>query len=384
MTGLAATGANPAPVATTTRSAADIEAWLRLTGARGLGTGALRRLLATFGLPHQLLAQTVSALAAVIPEKHARALLAPPDAVTMALVERTVAWAAEPGNHVVTLADAAYPRPLLDLSDPPLVLYVKGRLGALGGPAIAMVGARSATVQGTEDARRFARVLSGAGLAVVSGLALGIDGAAHEGALEGALEGAGGTVAVIGTGADLVYPARHRDLAHRIAAHGAIVSEFALGMPGRSHHFPQRNRIIAALARGVLVVEAAARSGSLITARLAAEMGREVYAIPGSIHAPLSKGCHLLIRQGAKLVETAQDVLEELGMAGDAARPVAPAPMPALDDVLGLTLTHDPVTLDALCARTALPPEQVVASLLTLELAGAVERLPGNVYRRVS
>lgn len=383
MTGLAATGANPAPVPTT-RSAADIEAWLRLTGARGLGTGALRQLLATFGLPHQLLAQTVSALAAVIPEKQARALLAPPDAVTMALVERTVAWAAEPGNHVVTLADAAYPRALLDLSDPPLVLYVKGQLGALGGPAIAMVGARSATVQGTEDARRFARVLSGAGLTVVSGLALGIDGAAHEGALEGALEGAGGTVAVIGTGADLVYPARHRDLAHRIAAHGAIVSEFALGMPGRSHHFPQRNRIIAALARGVLVVEAAARSGSLITARLAAEMGREVYAIPGSIHAPLSKGCHLLIRQGAKLVETAQDVLEELGMAGDAARPVAPAPMPALDDVLGLTLTHDPVTLDALCARTALPPEQVVASLLTLELAGSVERLPGNVYRRVS
>ncbi|MFJ1251613.1 DNA-processing protein DprA [Cupriavidus sp. CuC1] len=380
MTGLAAAGANPAPVPVTTRSTADIEAWLRLTGARGLGTGALRQLLAIFGLPHQLLAQTVSALAGVIPEKHARALLAPPDAVTMALVERTVAWAAEPGNHVVTLADAAYPRPLLDLSDPPLVLYVKGRLEALGGPAIAMVGARSATVQGVEDARRFARVLSGAGLAVVSGLALGIDGAAHE----GALEGTGGTVAVIGTGADLVYPARHRDLAHRIASHGAIVSEFALGMPGRSHHFPQRNRIIAALARGVLVVEAAARSGSLITARLAAEMGREVYAIPGSIHAPLSKGCHLLIRQGAKLVETAQDVLEELGMAGDAARPVAPAPMPALDDVLGLTLTHDPVTLDALCARTALPPEQVVASLLALELAGAVERLPGNVYRRVS
>ncbi|GAB7541461.1 DNA-processing protein DprA [Cupriavidus sp. 8B] len=380
MTGLAAAGANPAPVPATTRSAADIEAWLRLTGARGLGTGALRQLLAIFGLPRQLLAQTVSALAGVIPEKHARALLAPPDAVTMALVERTVAWAAEPGNHVVTLADAAYPRPLLDLSDPPLVLYVKGRLEALGGPAIAMVGARSATVQGVEDARRFARVLSGAGLAVVSGLALGIDGAAHE----GALEGTGGTVAVIGTGADLVYPARHRDLAHRIASHGAIVSEFALGMPGRSHHFPQRNRIIAALARGVLVVEAAARSGSLITARLAAEMGREVYAIPGSIHAPLSKGCHLLIRQGAKLVETAQDVLEELGMAGDAARPVAPAPMPALDDVLGLTLTHDPVTLDALCARTALPPEQVVASLLALELAGAVERLPGNVYRRVS
>lgn len=364
----------------TTRDAADIEAWLRLTGVRGLGTGALRQLLAVFGLPRQLLAQSVSVLAAVIPEKHASALLAPPDATTMALVERTLAWAAEPGNHVVTLADAADPRPLLDLSDPPLVLYIKGRLDALGDPAVAMVGARSATVQGVEDARRFARVLSDAGLAVVSGLALGIDGAAHD----GALEGIGGTVAVIGTGADLVYPARHREPAHRIAAHGAIFSEFPLGAPGRSHHFPQRNRIIAALARGVLVVEAAARSGSLITARLAAEMGREVYAIPRSIHAPLSKGCHLLIRQGAKLVETAHDVLEELGWGGAGVGTVLPAPMPALDDVLGLTLTHDPVTLDALCARTALPPEQVAAILLNLELAGAVERLPGNFYRRVS
>ncbi|MGE8364606.1 DNA-processing protein DprA [Cupriavidus sp.] len=380
MTGPAAACAGPVQAPATTRDAADIEAWLRLTRARGLGTGALRQLLAVFGLPRQLLAQSVSALAAVIPEKHASALLAPPDATTVALVERTVAWAAEPGNHVVTLADAAYPRTLLDLSDPPLVLYIKGRLDALGAPAVAMVGARSATVQGVEDARRFARVLSDAGLAVVSGLALGIDGAAHD----GALAGVGGTVAVIGTGADLVYPARHRELAHRIATHGAIVSEFPLGAPGRSHHFPQRNRIIAALARGVLVVEAAARSGSLITARLAAEIGREVYAIPGSIHAPLSKGCHRLIRQGAKLVETAHDVLEELGWGGAGVRTVLPAPMPALDDVLGLTLTHDPVTLDALCARTALPPEQVAAILLNLELAGAVERLPGNFYRRVS
>ncbi|KJK16538.1 DNA processing protein DprA [Burkholderiaceae bacterium 16] len=380
MTGPAAACAGPVQAPATTRDAADIEAWLRLTGVRGLGTGALRQLLAVFGLPRQLLAQSVSVLAAVIPEKHASALLAPPDATTMALVERTLAWAAEPGNHVVTLADAADPRPLLDLSDPPLVLYIKGRLDALGDPAVAMVGARSATVQGVEDARRFARVLSDAGLAVVSGLALGIDGAAHD----GALEGIGGTVAVIGTGADLVYPARHREPAHRIAAHGAIFSEFPLGAPGRSHHFPQRNRIIAALARGVLVVEAAARSGSLITARLAAEMGREVYAIPRSIHAPLSKGCHLLIRQGAKLVETAHDVLEELGWGGAGVGTVLPAPMPALDDVLGLTLTHDPVTLDALCARTALPPEQVAAILLNLELAGAVERLPGNFYRRVS
>ncbi|MGO4575443.1 DNA-processing protein DprA [Cupriavidus sp. 2TAF22] len=359
--------------------AAEIAAWLRLTQAPGLGKAAVRQLLAAFGLPQQLFALDFATLSRVIPARQARALLADPDAATLALIERTVAWAGEPGNHLLTLADAAYPRALLDLSDPPPMLYVKGRPEALAGPAVAMVGARNATVQGVEDARRFATVLSRAGLTVVSGMALGIDGAAHD----GALAGPGGTVAVIGTGADLVYPARHRELAHRIAAEGAIVSEFALGAPGRSQHFPQRNRIIAALARGVLVVEAAARSGSLITARLAAELGREVYAMPGSIHAPLSKGCHLLIRQGAKLVETAQDVLEELGMEAGGVPRVAPAQVPRLDDLLGQALTHDPVTLDALCARSALPPEQVAATLLALELEGAVERLPGNVYRRI-
>jgi len=365
--------------AATTADAAEIAAWLRLTRVPGLGKAAVRQLLAAFGLPQQLFALDAATLSRVVPARHVRALLAPPDAATLALAGRTAAWAAEPGNHVLTLADAAYPRALLDLADPPPLLYVKGRLDLLARAAVAMVGARNATVQGAEDARRFAGALSRAGLAVVSGLALGIDGAAHD----GALAGPGGTVAVIGTGVDVVYPARHRALAHRIAGAGAIVSEFPLGTAPRSQHFPQRNRIIAALARGVLVVEAAARSGSLITARLAAELGREVYAMPGSIHAPLSKGCHLLIRQGAKLVETAQDVLEELGMAARGAAPAASTPAPRPADPLGAALTHGPVAFDTLCARAALPPEQVAAALLALELEGAAERLPGNVYRRL-
>lgn len=365
----------------TTRDPADIAAWLRLTATPGVGPVAARRLLAAFGLPQRVLAQSAAALAQVVPAKLARALLAPPAAAFSDLIARTAAWAAEPANHMVTLADAAYPARLFDLADPPPVLYIKGRLAALAGPALAIVGARSATTQGRRDAEAFAGAFSEAGLTVVSGMALGVDAAAHA----GGLRGPGGTVAVTGTGADIVYPSRHRQLAHEIVGHGAIVSEFPLGTPSVSHNFPRRNRIIAALARGVLVVEAAARSGSLITARLAAELGREVFAIPGSIHAPLSKGCHLLIRQGAKLVESAQDVLEELGTPASAVRvaaaPPQPAPTPA--DALGAALAYDPVTPDELSARSGLAPDAVAAALLRLELAGAVERLPGNLYRRL-
>ncbi len=212
---------------------------------------------------------------------------------------------------MLTLADDAYPRALLTMPDPPPLLYVGAVLELLQMRAVAIVGSRSATPQGIEDARRFARALADAGLTVVSGLALGIDAAAHGGALEGAAS----TIAVIGTGADLVYPSKNRDLAHRIAELGAIVSEWPLGTPARSENFPQRNRIIAGLVGGVLIVEAAMRSGSLITARLANEMGRDVFAMPGSIHAPLARGCHRMIRQGAKLVETPEDVLEEFGLA---------------------------------------------------------------------
>ncbi len=367
------------PQADTTRDFADIAAWLRLTAAPGVGPVAARHLLAAFGLPCQVFAQSAAALGTVVPAKLARALLASPDAALSDLIARTCAWATEPRHHVVTLADAAYPARLLDLADPPPVLYIQGNLAALAGPALAMVGARSATAQGLRDAEAFSATFSDAGLTVVSGMALGVDAAAHA----GGLRGSGGTVAVIGTGADVIYPARHRELAGRIAEHGAIVSEFPLGTPAVSHNFPRRNRIIAALARGVLVVEAAARSGSLITARLAAEIGREVFAIPGSIHAPLSKGCHLLIRQGAKLVESAQDVLEELGTAASPAA-IRKVPVPeGAPDALGAALAYDPVTPDALGARSGLSPDAVAAELLRLELAGKVERLPGNLYRRL-
>ncbi|GLC94656.1 DNA processing protein DprA [Cupriavidus sp. TA19] len=371
----------------TAREPADVLAWLRLANAPGVGPVAAQRLLAAFGLPQQVLAQSVAALSSVVPAKLARAVLAAPGAAVSALAERTLRWLDTPGNHVVTLADDAYPRRLFDLADPPLLLYIQGDPAMLARPAVAIVGARSATVQGTRDALAFGRALSESGLTVVSGLALGIDAAAHT----GGLRGCGGTVAVTGTGADRVYPAGNLSLAREVAQRGAIVTEFPLGMRGLAANFPRRNRIIAALARGVLVVEAAARSGSLITARLAAELGREVFAIPGSIHAPLSHGCHMLIGQGAKLVESVGDVLDELRL------PALPrgAAAPDHHDVTGTArfsepaatllpaLGYDPVTLDALCERSGQPPELVAARLLELELAGVAERLPGNLFRRL-
>lgn len=284
-------------------------------------------------------------------------------------IEEVLAWASEAGNHILTLADAAYPQTLLTMPDPPALLYAKGRLELLQKRAVAIVGSQHATPQGLEDARRFARALSDAGLAVISGLALSIDASAHRGALEGAT----GTVCVIGTGADLVYPAAHHTLAHEIARDGAIISEWPLGTPARSANFPQRNRLIAGLSGGVLIVEAAMRSGLLITARLANEMGRDVFALPGSIHAPLSQGCHRLIKQGAKLVETPEEVLEEFGFppARDAAatakrlklQPAAaswasahlPEPIGTDDTARVLTaLGHAPATLEILAARTEL------------------------------
>jgi len=308
LTAPAAPDVAPAP-------ADDLRAWLLLANAGGLRPLALRTLLREFGSPQAVLAQSFGALAAIAGEAAANAVLAPPQGVEAGSFDeyltRTCEWMSMPGNHILTLADIAYPRALLTMPDPPPLLYVKGRAELLQTRSVAVVGSRSATPQGIEDARRFAHALSDAGLAVVSGLAFGIDAAAHR----GALEGRGSTVAVIGTGADLVYPAQHRPLAHEIAAHGVIVSEWPLGTPARSANFPQRNRLIAGLAGGVLIVEAAMRSGSLITARLANEMGRDVFAIPGSIHAPLSRGCHRMIKQGAKLVETPEEVLEEFGLA---------------------------------------------------------------------
>jgi DNA processing protein len=285
---------------------------------------------------------------------------------------------------VLTLDDPAYPPMLLTMPDPPPLLYIKGRLDLLHIKSIAVVGSRNATPQGIEDAERFARQFSEAGLAVVSGLALGIDGAAHR----GGLAAHGSTIAVIGTGADVVYPSAHHQLAHQIAANGTIMSEWPLGTAARPAHFPQRNRLIAGLVSGVLIVEAAMRSGSLITARLANEMGRDVFALPGSIHAPLSRGGHRMIKQGAKLVETPDEVLEELGLASpntDAGLWKMAQPASALDanaqkllDALG----HSPATLEILASRTEMDDATLQSTLLRLELGGHLILLPGGRFAR--
>lgn len=361
-------------------SSAELSAWLRLTLVPGVGLEKQRALLTAFGLPEAVFASGRRAVAGVVGDVLAAKLF---DADNRGAVESGVAWASEPGNAIVTLGDEHYPAALLQTADPPLLLYVKGRCELLNRPAIAIVGSRSATAQGIANAEAFARALSEAGLVVASGMALGIDAAAHR----GALEGAGGTVAFIGTGADRIYPARNAPLARRIAETGAIVSEFPLGTPSIAHNFPKRNRLIAGMAQGVLVVEAAAASGSLITARLAGELGREVLAIPGSIHSPLSKGCHQLIKQGAKLVESAQDVLDELRWQARTA-PVAMHAETAEEGRGGgasvlAALGFDPVDADTLCTRSNLTPDALFAILLELELDGRVARLPGGRFQRL-
>ncbi|MGE8330239.1 MAG: DNA-processing protein DprA [Paraburkholderia nemoris] len=417
--------------------ATDIElaAWLRLALAPGLKPGALRLLLGVFGLPEAIFEQTPEALAEIAGEAAARAALAPTGPDFDAQLDAVIAWREQPGNQVVTLDDPAYPPALLTMPDPPPLLYIKGRLNLLHTRAVALVGSRSATPQGVEDAERFARELSVAGVTIVSGLALGIDGAAHR----GGLEGIGGTVAVIGTGADLVYPAAHHALARQIAVQGAILSEWPLGTPARAAHFPQRNRLIAGLVSGVVIVEAAMRSGSLITARLANEMGRDIFALPGSIHAPLSRGCHRIIKQGAKLVETPDEVLEELGFARQAApragsglgsahalfskrgesrnaragsgaaadrpnqaalqpkeaspagpagaqlaaTPPSPPANPEAQRLLA-ALGYSPTTLEILATRTEMEDADLQSALLQLELAGQVTMLPGGRFMRAS
>lgn len=374
----------------------ELVGWVRLGTTPGLGRGAARRLLAAFGSPQAVLDASAAALGQFVDAASARALAQSPAPQQQTLLDAAAAWlAADASRRIVTLGDAAYPPLLLHTEDPPLLLYTAGVVGLLRAPSLAVVGSRNASRQGAENARAFACALSAAGWTVVSGLALGIDGAAHEGALDGMRGGAdgradgcirGSTIAVIGTGIDRIYPARHEALARRIAAQGLIVSEFPLGMPPLAENFPRRNRLIAGLSRGTLVVEAALRSGSLITARLAAEAGREVFAIPGSIHAPQSRGCHALIKQGAKLVEAVDDILGELG-----AMPSAPAPGVVAedddsvdDDAVLLALGHDPATLDALIARCGWPAPALSARLLELELEGRVQRLPGGLFQRIA
>ena len=355
--------------------------WLRLVLTPGVGAGTALSLLRAYGLPEAIFAAGAGALARVAGTEVAGRLNGS-DAARDTAVAAALDWAQGPDHHLISLADPRYPPRLLEIGDPPPLLYVVGDPTALALPALAVVGSRSCTAAGQGNARAFARSLADAGLAIVSGLALGIDAAAHRGALKALDDGAEtSTIAVMGTGVDVVYPASNRRLAEAIRERGLLLSEFALGTPGIAHNFPRRNRIISGLARGVLVVEAALRSGSLITARLAAESGREVFALPGSIHSPTAKGCHRLIKDGAKLVESAQDILDELRI--DARSGESRAPRPAAHDSLLEALGFDPVDLVTLAARTRRDAGSLAAELLELELAQDVERLPGNRYQRL-
>ncbi|HTQ74816.1 MAG TPA: DNA-processing protein DprA [Burkholderiales bacterium] len=351
----------------------DLAAWIELSLVPGLGGGRFRSLLSVFGLPTNVLRATRPQLCRVVPEQLAESILGHKRG---AEVDKALRWAEKPGHAVLTLADGAYPKQLLEIPDPPALLYVAGELQLLSSQALAVVGSRNATPQGLKNAHAFARALSDAGLAVVSGLALGVDSEAHR----GGLEGRGSTLAVLGTGVDVTYPRRNTPLADEIASRGALVSEFPLGTEPYAGNFPRRNRLISGLAKGCLVVEAALDSGSLITARLAADQGREVFAIPGSIHSPLSKGCHALIKQGAKLVESAHDVLEELGLA---VRPPEEAPDSGAGHDLLDKMGYDPCDIDEIVARSGLPVEAVSATLLQLELDGKIAGLPGGLYQRV-
>jgi DNA processing protein len=360
--------------------AARAAAWAALASA-GLAVRDCVALLRAFGSPERVLDASRASLAVIV-GRDAADRLARRDA---ARDDAARAWLAAPGHRLLAWDDPDYPRLLLEIPDPPVALYALGRVELLAHPSIAIVGSRHATPQGVEDAHAFARVMGEAGLTVVSGLAHGIDAAAHR----GALATASSTIAVTGTGPDRVYPASHRDLAHAIADRGVVVTEFAPGTPPLKANFPRRNRLIAGLARGVLVVEAAPKSGSLITARCAVEQGRDVFAIPGSIHSPLSKGPHALIRQGAKLVETAQDVLAELGVAAPPSRDApsqdaaASSPDPMRARVLE-AMGRGPVDLDRLVTRTGLGADALAAALVHLELDGRVAALPGGGWQRVA
>ncbi|WP_370661366.1 DNA-processing protein DprA [Massilia terrae] len=343
-----------------------------------MGCRTANLLLAEFGSPRAIVEAGVKELSAHVSKAQASALCAPDSPAFSALLAATLDWLKRPGHHLITRHDQRYPALLAQIPDPPLMLYAIGEPGLLAQPCLAIVGSRNASAQGRANAEAFAQALSDGGLTIVSGLAAGIDASAHIGALRGGAS----TIAVVGTGLDRVYPARHRELAQCIARQGCMLSEYALGTGPIANNFPRRNRIISGLAAGVLVVEAAAESGSLITAGLANDQGREVFAVPGSIHSALSKGCHKLIRDGALLVETANDVLQAMHMSPLAA--VAPA-MPndgACDQLLG-RIGFDPVCFDALASHTGAPAASLASQLLLLELAGQLERLPGNIIQRI-
>lgn len=358
--------------------------WVRLSLVDGLGAQTFCTLLKRFGDPEAILSASITDLKSVVSEKIALAIK---NDVDENQLNKTRDWLAQPHNFIITLADERYPQALLEINDPPPFLYAKGNVSLLNQPSIAIVGSRSASVQGEKNAHAFAFELAQNGLTIVSGMALGIDGAAHH----GALAATGATIAVIGTGLDIVYPAKHRDLAHEIAKHGLIISEFPLGTPSIAKNFPKRNRIISGLSLGCLVVEANLQSGSQITARLAGEQGREVFAIPGSIHSPTAKGCHQLIKQGAKLVDCIQDILEELHWENFVAAQLTTKLISQKNDADGVEshpllvhIGYDPTPIETIMQLSGLPVHEVTSTLMLLELEGKIASVAGSKYQKIS
>lgn len=350
--------------------------WIALCNIHGLGNQAICQLLRALGQPDAIFSATGAQLKEIVSAGIAQKILQGPDEASL---QPTLDWLEADNNHLITLADPHYPQALLEIPDPPPVLYAKGNLHWLNTPGIAVVGSRNASPQGEKNAEEFSQALARHGYTIISGMALGIDGAAHR----GALRTNGATIAVVGTGLDIVYPARHRELAHQIAERGLIISEFPLGTPSKAQNFPRRNRIISGLSSGCLVVEANVQSGSLITARLAAEQGREVFAIPGSIHSPVSKGCHQLIKQGAKLVDNIQDIVDELGSISRENISAEAEKSPEANLLLD-SMGFDPISVEALAALSGLTADSLSAMLLVLELEGQVASLPGGRYQRLA
>lgn len=358
----------------------DVALWLGINQIQGLGNASICQLLAKFGTPDGVFSANFSQLREIVNDEFAQKIN---KGVDTEVIQPTLDWLKKDNAHIVTLADEAYPQRLLEISNPPAIIYAIGNLKWLNHPTIAMVGSRSATPQGEKNAEDFAQSLCNQGMCVVSGMALGIDGAAHR----GALKSNGATIAVVGTGLDIVYPARHRDLAHKIAERGLIISEFPLGTPSKAQNFPRRNRIISGLSLGCLVVEANIESGSLITARLAAEQGREVFAIPGSIHSPVSKGCHQLIKQGAKLVENTTDILEELKNLLSEHSPFGSVQETgetlAEPSKLLASMGFDAINFETILTISGLTAEALSSMLMVLELEGKVATLAGGKYQRL-
>lgn len=358
----------------------EIALWVALNQVHGLGSAGLLQLLTKFGSPENIFSASISQLKSVVSDEIAVSIH---QSIEQENIQATLEWLEKDNAHIITLGDKLYPEKLLEINNPPTVLYALGNLQRLSQPAIAVVGSRNATPQGEKNAENFSKDLCDQGFCIISGMALGIDGAAHR----GALKSNGATIAVVGTGLDIVYPAKHRELAHEIASHGLILSEFPLGTPSKAQNFPRRNRIISGLSLGCLVIEANKDSGSMITARLAAEQGREVFAVPGSIHSPVSKGCHQLIKQGAKLVESSADIVEELKNMVPTYSPFGSMTQkgqnPSESNSILALMGFDPISFEALLKTSGLTTETLSSMLMMLELEGKVTALAGGKYQRL-